>query len=197
MQKKQKTQFIVLLVLIAALVGAYFGIRTFNEKQEQKKEQEEAAATITLTSFDAADVTAIRYDYDGTDYEFEKDGNQWKDVNDKELSLDQDAFESFLQSAGSITADTEVAAEQDADYGFDEPTRIVTITTKNGTSSLTFGMENEMLSQYYVKTSESSKIYLAEQSVYTIFDKAAQDFEAEDTQTDTDTDKETSTANTK
>ena len=94
-----------------------------------------------------------------------------------------------MKSAGSITAETEVDAGQqqdDAEYGFDQPTRTVTVTTAKGTSSLTFGAKNEMLGQYYLKTSESSKIYLVEESVYTIFDKSAEEFEAEDTAADTE-----------
>ena len=43
-----------------------------------------------------------------------------------------------------------------------------------------------MLGQYYVKTSESSNIYLVEESVYAVFDKSAEDFEQEKTQTDSD-----------
>ena len=42
MQKKQVIQFAVLLLVILALSGAYFGIRSYNSKQEeQKKRQEE------------------------------------------------------------------------------------------------------------------------------------------------------------
>lgn len=187
MPKKQKVQFAVLLALIAVLTGAYFGIQSYNQKQAEKEEQEKAAAKITLTSFQPEDVTGISYDYNGVNYQFEKTDGEWKEASKKKLKLDQDAFESFLKSAGSITAETEVAAGSDADYGFDKPSRVVAITTTKGTSSLIFGMENEMLGQYYLKTDGSSKIYLAAQSVYTGFDKTAEDFKAEDTKTDTDT----------
>lgn len=191
MQKKQKIQFAVLLVLLVILAGAYFGISSYNKKQEEKKEQEAAAAEITLTSFIAEDITALSYDYDGTMYEFEKNGDQWQCVNDSDLTLDQEEFKTFVESAGSIKASSKVEADADTDYGFSEPVRTVTNTTANGTASLIFGMKNEMLNQYYVKTSESSTIYLVEESVYTIFDKTPEDFKAEETQTDTDTDTDT------
>ena len=65
------------------------------------------------------------------------------------------------------------------------------ISTEKGTSSLIFGMKNEMLGQYYLKTSESGSIYLAEESVYALFDKTAEDFVKEpETDTDADTDAE-------
>lgn len=52
-------------------------------------------------------------------------------------------------------------------------------------------MKNEMLGQYYLKTSESGSIYLAEESVYALFDKTAEDFVKEpETDTDADTDAE-------
>lgn len=186
MQKKQIIQFTVLLVLILALAGAYLGIRSYNTRQEEEKNKKEAEAVITLTSFEPDSVTAVSYDKNGTEYAYEKDGDDWKAVSDSDMPLDQDAFADFLAKAGAITSENEVRAQDGEDYGFSEPSRTVKITTVNGTSSLVFGMKNEMLGKYYMKTSESSKIYLVEESVYTIFDKTAEDFKKEETQTDSD-----------
>lgn len=188
MQKKQIIQFAILLVLILALAGTYFGIRSYNTRQEEEKNKKEAEALITLTSFEPDSVTAVSYDMNGTKYTYEKDGEDWKAVSDSDMTLDQDAFTDFLTKAGAITSENEVQAQDGEDYGFLEPSRTVTITTTNGTSSLIFGMKNEMLGQYYMKTSESSKIYLVEESVYTMFDKTAEDFEQEETQTDSESD---------
>lgn len=187
MQKKQLLQFAVLLVLILVLAGTYVGVQSYQTRQEDEKNKKEAAAVVTLTSFEPDSVTAICYDMDGIQYTFEKDSEGWKDVSDSEITLDQDAFEDFLQKAGSITSDNEVQVQEGEDYGFSEPLRTVSITTANGTSSLIFGMKNEMLDQYYMKTSESSKIYLVEESVYTMFDQTTEDFKKEEIQTNTDT----------
>ncbi len=186
MQKKQKIQFAVLLIFILALAGTYTGVRAYNRQQEETKEKEQEEAVITLTSFAPEDVTSISYDTGGTSCQFEKEQEEWKAAGHKKLELDQDAFESFLKSAGSITAETEVEAEENADYGFKNPSRTVTITTTNGTSSLIFGDKNTMLDQYYVKTSESSRIYLVTESVYTMFEKTPEEFKAEEAGTDTD-----------
>lgn len=186
MQKKQWIQFGGLLTLILILAGVYIGIQSYQKDQEDEKARQEEAAMITLTAFQPESVTAIQYDYNGTDYAFEKTEDIWMNKEDSEAKIDQDAFISFLESVGSIQSDTQVQAEENVDYGFDEPSRTVEITTSNGTSSLSFGMKNGMLNKYYVKTSESEKIYLVEESVYAIFDKTADDFA--DVSTDTDTD---------
>lgn len=191
MQKKQIIQFAVLIVFILALAGTYAGIRSYNARQEEQKKQQEAASEITLTSFQPDSVTAISYDYNGTEYSFAKEEDNWKETTNTEIPLDQDAFKQFLQTAGAITSDTQVQAQEGEDYGFDTPSRTVTITTTSGTSSLTFGMKNEMLDQYYIKTSESSKIYLVEASVFTAFEKTTEDFRHEETQTDADTEADT------
>lgn len=193
MQKKQVIQFAVLLLVILALSGAYFGIRSYNSKQEEQKKRQEEASEITLTSFQPESVTAISYDYNGTRYSFILEDDQWKDKENTEITLDQDAFQQFLKTAGSMTSDTQVQTQEGEDYGFDTPSRVVTITTTSGTSSLTFGMKNEMLEQYYVKTSESSKIYLVDSQIYTTFDKTTDDFKKAETdsETDSDTDAET------
>ena len=191
MQKKQLIQFAALLVLILAAAGAYIGIRSFQTRQEEEKSRQESEAVIPLTSFEPESVTAISYDVDKAVYAFQKEGETWKS-SDSDITLDQDAFTDFLKQAGSVTSETEVEIQEGEDYGFSEPMRTVTITTKNGTSSLIFGMKNEMLGQYYVKTSENSRVYLTDASAYTIFDKTPEDFEQEETQTDAD--KETEAA---
>ncbi len=193
MQKKQMIQFAVLLALILALAGAYAGIRSYNKAQEEKKEQQEADERITLTSFEPESVTSVSYDFNGTEYSFYSEQDDWKESSDNEMVLDQEKMEEFLRSAGSISAVRELQPEDGEEYGFDAPARTVTITTANGTSSLIFGMKNEMLGQYYLKTSESSRIYLVEESVYSIFDKTAEDFEAEEDETETDTETDTDT----
>ncbi len=188
MQKKQIIQFVVLIMAVILMASAYFGIRTYNKKQEDKAQREEAAAVITLTSFEPDAVTAVSYDYDGSRYEFVKEDGKWKEASQSDLILDQDLFSDFLKSAGAIKAASEVNAEEDPAYGFDQPSRTVTITTTNGTSSLLFGAKNDLMDQYYVKTSESSRIYLADTSVYSIFDRKPEEFEAEETDADTNTD---------
>lgn len=189
MQKKQMVQFLILLALILILAGTYAGIRSYSAKQEAEKSKKEAEAIVPLTAFEPDSVTAIRYDMDGTVYSFEREGDTWT-ASDQDLVIDPDTFSDFLRQAGDITSTMEVQAKEEEDYGFEKPTRTVTITTEKGTSSLIFGMKNEMLGQYYVKTSGNSKVYLADESVYTIFDKTADDFEQEETQTDTKTDEE-------
>lgn len=186
MQKKQVLQFAALLALILALAGAYAGIQSYKTRQEEEKNRQEAAATITLTSFGPDSVTAISYDVGTEAYAFEKDGGEWKDAGTEEITLDQDAFKEFLQTAGAITAGTKVQAQEGEDYGFGDPARTVTVTTVNGTSTLTFGMKNEMLGQYYLKTSESSNIYLVEEAVFDVFGKTAKDFAKTESDTDTD-----------
>lgn len=219
MQKKQVVQFVVLLVFLVAMIGAYLGIKNYNTAQEEKEQQEQEDAKITLTAFQPDDITKISYDYHGVTYQFEKSGQEWKSKDDSSLNIDQDAFESFLKSAGSIQAQTKVTPQEntdasengntskadenkasvdnaDTEYGFDKPSRTVTITREKGTSSLIFGMKNEMLGQYYVRTSESSQIYLVEESVYTAFDKEAEDFkkiESTDTDDESDADGEADT----
>ena len=224
MQKKQVIQFAVLLVFLVAVIGAYFGIKSYNTAQEEREKQEQEDAKIALTAFQPDDITEISYDYNGVTYQYEKSDEEWKYKDDSSLDIDQDAFEDFLKSAGSIQAQTKVTPQEstdttkgdtnvsesenadktdvdkegadkaDTEYGFDKPTRTVTVTRENGTSSLIFGMKNEMLGQYYVKTSESSQIYLVEESVYTAFNKEAEDFKKiESTDTDDETDSDGTT----
>lgn len=193
MQKKQIIQFSILLVLILALAGAYAAIRSYNSRQAQREEQQKADAQITLTAFQPESVTSLSYDYDGTQYTFSKEAGEWKETGDGEITLDQEKFEEFIKDAGTLTAARELEPDDEEDYGFDKPLRTVSVTTENGTSSLVFGMKNEMLGQYYLKTTESSRIYLVEEQTYSLFNKTAEDFaaeEEEESETDTDAEQE-------
>ena len=44
MQKKQVIQFAVLLLVILALSGAYFGIRSYNSKQEAQRANQDGGS---------------------------------------------------------------------------------------------------------------------------------------------------------
>lgn len=44
--KKQKIQFIVILIVLAVLIAATFGMKWYNKNKEEEKTAEEEASTI-------------------------------------------------------------------------------------------------------------------------------------------------------
>ena len=53
--KKQKIQFIVILIVLAVLIAATFGMKWYNKNKEEEKTAEEEASTIYISKVDALD----------------------------------------------------------------------------------------------------------------------------------------------
>lgn len=181
--KRQKKQFIALLIVLILCVAAYGLVMLYNKKNEEAKTDSEEAAKISLTDFDTEDVTAFSYVQDGVTLSFTKDGEEWKYDADQSVDLKESAVESLLSSAASLTATEKVEdAGTVSDYGLDEPSNTITITTKAGTTTLYIGSCNDMLNQYYVAREGDENIYLVDSTTATIFNKSIESLTETDTE---------------
>ena len=90
--KKQKIQFIVILIVLAVLIAATFGMKWYNKNKEEEKTAEEEASTIYISKVDVDTITAFSYEVDHVTYTFTKDGDTW--TYDGDTSLDMDEEES-------------------------------------------------------------------------------------------------------
>lgn len=179
--EKQKSQFVLILVVLAVLVAATVGLKIYNQKTEEKEEAEEEAATIYITQAVTDDITAFSYELDGETLSFTKDGDSWLYDGDTSADIDEDSVETLLAVFESLTASETVEDYDDlADYGLDAPADTVTFTTDSGTTTIYVGDENDILSEYYVKLADSDTIYLTSTSLQTKFSKSVEDLTAEE-----------------
>ena len=74
--KKQKKQFLGMLLVLAVLAAAYGGIHVYNQKQEEKEASEEEAEKLTVVDFKTDDVTAFSYVLGGQVYAYTKNGRR-------------------------------------------------------------------------------------------------------------------------
>ena len=68
--KKQKIQFIVILIVLAVLIAATFGMKWYNKNKEEEKTAEEEASTIYISKVDVDTITAFSYEVDHVTYTF-------------------------------------------------------------------------------------------------------------------------------
>lgn len=178
--KKQKKQFLILLILLIICAIAWIALNGWNKKQEQKKQEEEEASKAVVTDISTDDVNAFSYQYNNETLSFAKEEDTWYYEADKSIALDQDKIKTLISTAAGLTVEQEIKDYEDlSEYGLDTPSDTITLTTKDGTTTLYVGNENEMLSQYYVKTSDSDSIYLAGSSIATSYQKGIEDLTAE------------------
>ena len=185
--EKQKKQFIVVLILLVVAVAAYLILHVYNDKKEAKEEAEEDADTITITDFDADDVTAFSYQLNGETLSFTKDGDNWLYDGDTSLDLDEDSITSMLSAVSNLTTE-EALEEYDSlsDYGLDTPSNTITVTTADGTITLLAGNQNEITNSYYMMTGDSDTVYLISTDLNSTFSSAVDDLIAEEEETETE-----------
>lgn len=184
--QKQGKQFVITVVILLVLVLAYIGIHIYNQKQEEKKEKEEKENEITVTELDTDDVTAFSYQVSGETLSFTKDGDEWVYDQDTSLDLDEDVVNGMIEKAASLTADDSFDDYDSlADYGLDQPSNTITLTTKESTTTLYLGNQNAMTSQYYLMTGDGETVYAVDNTLSTTFSKTVDSLvKEEDTQTE-------------
>lgn len=182
--KKQKIQFIVILIVLAVLVAATFGMKWYNKNKEEEKTAEEEASTIYISKVDVDTITAFSYEIDQVTYSFTKNGDTWTYDGDTSIDIDEDAVKNMLGTFSNLTATDEIESGALSDYGLDKPSDLVTYTTADGSTIIYVGNKNDMLSSYYVMTGEDSKVYLTTTSLADTFSKTIEELTVtEDTET--------------
>ena len=102
--QKQKKQMIVIIIILILFVAAYFGMRSYNAKQEEKEAAETEAEKIYVTELKKDDITAFSYQTDGETLSFVKEEDTWKCENDETLTLDETAISTMLSTVATLEA---------------------------------------------------------------------------------------------
>lgn len=179
--QKQKKQFIIFLILLVVCAGAYLGVRIYNDHAEKKEEEQAAEEEITVAEITAEDITAFSYDFEGTELSFTKTEDGWIYDADSAVSLDQSSISAMLSNLVSLKAADKVEDYDDiSEYGFDEPSRVITVTTEEKTYTFTFGMTNSILSQDYLMMDSDETVYLVSTTIKNAFEKSVADLTAEE-----------------
>lgn len=182
--QKQKKQFVIITILLLICIGAWLGIRVYNDKMEEKEKQEAEAERITVAEIDADDITAFSYEYEGVELSFTKTDDTWTYDADTSVPLDQDAIVSLLSNVESVIAEDEVKDYDDiSDYGFDASEQKVCVKTEEQEYIFTFGMNNSLLNQDYMMLDGDDTVYLVSTTIKNSFEKSVEDLtQAEDTE---------------
>ena len=186
--QKQGKQLLILLALVLAFGAAYIGMRAYNDKQEEKEKQEEEAARIYVNDVRQEDITAFSYQTGETTLHFVKEGDTWTSQEDT-AELDQSKITEMLSAAAPLEAEGVIEEESQSDpseYGMDSPLNVITLTTAEGSITLTVGMENPVTGQYYVTRSGDERLYLVAGSFPSSFEKSLEDLKAQKEETESE-----------
>ncbi|MEE1250896.1 MAG: DUF4340 domain-containing protein [Lachnospiraceae bacterium] len=181
--KSQKKTFAILVIILIVCLGAYFGIRTYNSKTEEKEKKEKEAEEIVVTNMNADDITAFSYAYEDNQLSFSKQGDNWVCDNDTAFTLNQDAIETMLLTLKDLKAEDSIdvkATEEEGreDYGFSNPTMTIAVETGDKNTTFTFGMHNDLTNQDYMMVNTDQTVYLMATDVKAAFQKSLVDLKA-------------------
>ncbi|MCD8103635.1 MAG: DUF4340 domain-containing protein [Lachnospiraceae bacterium] len=161
--KKKSVKLIAGVVVIVLLCGAYFGLRSYNQKQEEA--EEEAAAGETILEVDTSTLTAISFLIDGEEVSFTlQDDDTWQKDDDDTFPVNTTALLSPLSELSELKSlRTLTEIEDVSEYGFDDPQNLITLTDADGNETIiTIGSNNESTGNDYLMLNEDTA------TVYTV-----------------------------
>ncbi len=160
---KQAKNTIVMLVVLALLIGAYFGIKAYNAAHEEEAETVTSTST-TLYSTAISDIVSFSYTYNGTLYSYEKQEDAWVCLNDTSLILDTDLVESALNALVTVPYHEEIENVSDMSvYGLSDDSDYFTLkwATETESHEIHIGDYNSITSYTYFSSVENpTSVYL-------------------------------------
>lgn len=171
--KKQKIQLIVLVLMLAALAGAFFGIRKYKETQAQKPAEEEG---IVVFSLNQDDIVNIIYDYAGVTYQYEKVEDTWYLAEDHSQGVKQFYLSSMTMGVASIIATQVLENVTDlSQYGLETPRQTIIFDTADQRFQIYVGEKNTMTSSCYIQLPDQpGTVYIVPQTNMNRFERGSE-----------------------
>lgn len=157
-------KLLLLLGVLAVVCVATFCVSRYQEHQEQIKTSDQIILEIPEES-----VTALSWTYDGQSLAFHKD-DVWYYDEDETFPVDEDAMGALLEVFQSFGVSFIIEDVEDyGQYGLDDPTCTIQLTTEDASYEIGLGDFSTMDSQRYVSIGDGN-VYLVQQDPLDAFD---------------------------
>ena len=143
---------IYLAVIFALLLLLYLFLKNRNEKAEEAE-----SSGMDVIQMDASSIVNFSFKIGDNFAEFSKDGDEWKNQEDSEFPVDQEAVETLLNDLLSFTAKRKLEAVDGlSEYGLEDPSNTIRLTDESGTETeILVGSRNQSTGDYYVSLAEA------------------------------------------
>ena len=150
-------RLLILLAVLAVACAAAFAALSWQQRQEQIQTSGEAVLTI-----DPAGVQSLSWTYGGETLSFSRDGEgSWSYDGDGAFPVDPEAMEALLAPFAPFSAAFVIeGAEDEGQYGLDEPECSITIATAEESWEIRLGDTSAVDGQRYVSFGTGT-VYLA------------------------------------
>ncbi len=184
---------IILAVLCALLLGAYFLIPALVRKKPENKQPEvpDHEVLVDVSDKDKIDCLSVQKD-GGVLYALERRSGVWQSENRSGLRIDDDAIDPLLENLRVVSALSEISSDDPSEFLLDEPAIVITERLTSGGKTIEkvfeIGLFNKSKSAYYARLvsndpnaySASGKIWLIPENWVNLFDLSLEDLLKED-----------------
>lgn len=153
MKKKSKwNRMIYLAVIFVLLLLLYLFLKNRNEKAEEAE-----SSGMDVIQMDASSIVNFSFKIGDNFAKFSKDGDEWKNQEDSEFPVDQEAVETLLNDLLSFTAERKLEdVDGLSEYGLEDPSNTIRLTDESGTETeILVGSRNQSTGDYYVSLAEA------------------------------------------
>lgn len=154
---KKNWRFLWLLLVLAACVGGYLGIRAYNDYAAERDKAAEEAAKVSLS--DLGQITNLSFRNGSGTFVFHREDDTWYYSSDPDFPLKQSEIESIAGALNSLTASRcFVPGDSLSAYGLSEPSFALTAIDADG-NTLTLLIGAATGSENYVMKQDGEQVY--------------------------------------
>ncbi len=152
---------IILVVIVALLVGAYFVISK-NKAADSTSEPSSSTTSIKLTDLTTDKVESVTLQNPDGTFVITQKGTDWVLTTPADIKADSSVLSSIAINAASVTADklVEENAQDMSKYGLDKPVIVKLKLTDGTVKSLEIGAVTPTKGGYYVRLTGENKVYV-------------------------------------
>lgn len=162
---KRTKRLQLLAGVLVVVVAAAFAVLHYQERQEEIANTDEVILAI-----DADSVTALSWRVDDASYSFQNQDGDWSYDGDADFPVDPEEMDVLLSYFTEWGADFIIENPEDlAQYGLDDPTCEIDITSGEETQTILLGDYSTMDSQRYVSIGDGN-VYLVASDPLLAFD---------------------------
>ncbi len=175
--KKQSRQLAILLLMLAVLAIAFFGIRQYNKSQSEKAAADKAEKIVDINK---NDIIRFTYDYEGETYTFEKTEDIWRYTGNPDWDMHQNRILAMTNRLAQMEINQTIENVTDlSQYGLSEGYRVFTFETAAESYTFHIGSFNDVTAAYYICRPSESTVYAVPTPLVTSFNRTPEELLAQ------------------
>ena len=170
-QKKQMISLILLCLVLAVGIAAFFALRAYNERQAAIEAARTSGGDYSVTDLDSAAIDGLTVENGQGTMNFSLKDGTWYDAEDESLAMKQSTITAMVNKVCDLKGVDIIENVTDFDqYGLAEPRMRVTASGGGAALTLLIGDTNTAVNRTYVCVEGETTVYTTGTSVETQFD---------------------------